>query len=59
VAAPGPGSDQAGGGAFADEVAFELGQAAKTCKTSLPPRGGGVDRFLEAPEPERRGRLGW
>jgi hypothetical protein len=27
-------------------------KAAKTWKTSLPPGGGGVDRFLEAAEPD-------
>jgi hypothetical protein len=46
MAAPGP-----GGGAFADEVAFELGQGGEDVEDELAARGGGVDRLLEAAEP--------
>jgi len=51
VAAAGPGGGQPGGGAFADEVAFELGQGGEDVEDELAAGGGGVDRFLEAPEP--------
>jgi hypothetical protein len=47
VAAAGP-----GGGAFADEVAFELGQGGEHVEDELAAGGGGVDRLLEAPEPD-------
>jgi hypothetical protein len=49
---PGPGGGQAGGGAFADEIAFELGQDGEHMKDELAARGGGVDRLLEAAEPD-------
>jgi hypothetical protein len=52
VAAPGPGRGQPSGGAFADEVAFELGQGREDVEDELAARGGGVDRLLEAPEPD-------
>jgi hypothetical protein len=43
---------QPGGGAFADEVAFELGQGGEDVEDELAAGGGGVDRFLEAAEPD-------
>jgi hypothetical protein len=52
VAAPGPGSGQAGGGAFADEVALELGQGGEDVEDELAAGGGGVDRLLQAAEPD-------
>jgi hypothetical protein len=51
-AAAGLSSGQAGGGAFADEVAFELGQGGEHVEDELADGGGGVDRFLEAAEPD-------
>ena len=39
-------------GAFADEVAFELGQGGEHVEDELAARGGGVDRLLEAAEPD-------
>ena len=50
MAAPNPGSSQPGGGAFADEVAFELGQGGKDMEDELAAGGGGVDRLLQAAE---------
>jgi hypothetical protein len=50
VPPPGPSGDQAGGGAFADEVAFELGQGGEHVEDELAAGGGGVDRLLEAAE---------
>jgi hypothetical protein len=52
VAAAGPGGLQSRGGAFADEVAFELGQGGEDMEDELAARGGGVDRLLQAPEPD-------
>jgi hypothetical protein len=52
VAAPGPGGGQPSGGAFADAVAFELGQCGEDVEDKLAARGGGVDRLLEAAEPD-------
>ena len=52
VAAPGPGGGQPGAGAFADEVAFELGQGGEDVEDELAAGGGGVDRLLEATEPD-------
>jgi hypothetical protein len=53
AAAPGPGSGQARGRALADEVAFELGQGGEHMEDELAARGGGgVDRLLEAAEPD-------
>jgi len=52
VAAPGPSRDQPGGGAFADEVAFELGQGREDMEHELAARGGGVNGLLEAAEPD-------
>jgi hypothetical protein len=40
------------GGAFADEVAFELGQSGEDMEHQFAARGGGVDRLLEAAEPD-------
>jgi hypothetical protein len=40
------------GGAFADEVAFELGQGGEHVEDELAAGGGGVDRLLEAAEPD-------
>jgi hypothetical protein len=52
VAAPSPGGGQPGGGAFADEVAFELGQGGKDVGNELAAGGGGVDRLLQAAKPD-------
>jgi hypothetical protein len=52
VAAPGPGGGQPGGGPFADQVAFELGQGREHMEDQLAARGGGVDRLMEAVEPD-------
>ena len=52
VAAAGPGRGQPSGRAFADEVAFELGQGREHMEHQLAAGGGGVDRLLEAPEPD-------
>ena len=52
MAAAGPGGGQPGAGAFADEVAFELGQGGEDVEDELAARGGGVDRLLEAAEPD-------
>jgi hypothetical protein len=52
VAAAGPGRGQPRGRAFADEVAFEFGQGREHVEDELAARGGGVDRLLEAAEPD-------
>jgi glycine/D-amino acid oxidase-like deaminating enzyme len=52
VAAPGPGGGQPSGCAFADEVAFEVGQGGEDVEDELAAGGGGVDRLLEAAEPD-------
>jgi hypothetical protein len=52
VAAAGPGGGQPSAGAFADQVAFELGQGGKDVEDELATGGGGVDRLLEAAEPD-------
>ena len=52
VAAAGPGGGQPGAGAFADEVTFELGQGREDVEDELAAGGGGVDRLLEAAEPD-------
>jgi hypothetical protein len=52
MAPAGSGGSQAGGGAFADEVAFELGQGGEHVEHELAPGGGGVDCLLEAAEPD-------
>jgi hypothetical protein len=39
------------GGAFADQVAFELSQGGEDVEDELAAGGGGVDRLLEAAEP--------
>jgi hypothetical protein len=52
VAATGPGYGQPGCGALADQVAFELGQGGKHVEDELAAGGGGVDRLLEAAEPD-------
>jgi hypothetical protein len=46
------GDDQPGAGALADQVAFELGQGGEDVEDVLAARGGGVDRLLEAAEPD-------
>jgi hypothetical protein len=51
VAAAGPSSRQPSRRAFADEVALELGQGREDVKDELAARRSGVDRFLEATEP--------
>ena len=52
LAAAGPGRGQPSGGALADEITFELGQGREHVEHKLAARGGGVDRLLEAPEPD-------
>jgi hypothetical protein len=52
MATPGSGGSQPSGGAFADEVAFELGQGGEDVEHELAAGGGGVDGFLEAAEPD-------
>jgi hypothetical protein len=52
MATPGPGGGQPSGRAFADEVAFELGQGGEHVEDELAAGGGGVDRLLEAAEPD-------
>ena len=52
LTAEGPGRGQPGAGPFADVVAFELGQGGKDMEDELAARGGGIDRFLEASEPD-------
>jgi hypothetical protein len=52
AAATNPGGGQPGGGAFGDQVAFELGQGGKDMEDKLPPGGGGIDGLLEAAEPD-------
>ena len=52
MAAAGPGGGQSGAGAFADQVAFELGQGGKDVEDELAAGGGGVDCLLEAAEPD-------
>jgi hypothetical protein len=47
-AAAGPSRGQPGAGAFADEVAFELGQGGEDMEDELAAGGGGVDGLLEA-----------
>jgi hypothetical protein len=43
---------QAGAGALADQVVFELGQGGKHVEYQLAARSGGVDRLLPAAEPD-------
>ena len=50
MAPPGPGRGQPSSGAFADQVAFELGQS-RDMEHELAARGRGVDRLLEARNP--------
>ena len=52
VATAGSGGGEPGARAFADEVAFELGQSREDVEHELVTRGGGVDRLLQAPEPD-------
>jgi hypothetical protein len=52
AAATGPGGGQASSGAFADQVALELGQGGKDVEDELATGSGGVDRLLEAAEPD-------
>jgi hypothetical protein len=47
-----PGGSQSGSGAFADEVAFELGQGREDVEDELAAGSGGIDRLLEAAEPD-------
>jgi hypothetical protein len=51
TATPGPSRGQPGAGAFADEIAFELGQGGEDMEHELAAGRGGVDRFLQTPEP--------
>lgn len=50
VASAGPGGGEAGVSAFADQVAFDLGERGGEVEDELPARGGGVDRLLKAAE---------
>ena len=50
--AAGPGGGEPGAGAFADEVAFELGQGGEDVEDELAARRGGVDCLLQAAEPD-------
>jgi hypothetical protein len=52
VAATGPGRGQPGGRPLTDEVAFELGQGGEDMEHELAAGGGGVDRLLQAAEPD-------
>jgi hypothetical protein len=52
VAAAGPGGGQPSHRAFADEVAFELGQGGEDMEHKLAARRGGVDRLLQAADPD-------
>jgi hypothetical protein len=52
TAATGPGGRQPGAGARADQVASELGQGGEAVEDQLAARGGGVDLFLQAAEPD-------
>jgi hypothetical protein len=51
AAAASPSGGQPGAGAFADQVAFELGQRGEHVEDQLAAGGGGVDRLLQAAEP--------
>ena len=51
MAAAGPARGQPRGGAFPDQVAFELGQGGEHVEDELA-AGGGVDRLLETAEPD-------
>jgi hypothetical protein len=46
------GRGQPGDRALADQVAFELGQGGEDVEDELAARGGGIDRLLEAAEPD-------
>src|SRR4029450_6851930 len=50
VAAAGPGCNQPRSCAFADQVAFELGQGREHMEDQLAARGGGINRLLQPPE---------
>jgi hypothetical protein len=52
AAAADPGGGQPGAGALADQVAFELGQGGEDMEDKLAAGSGGVDRLLEAAEPD-------
>jgi len=59
AAATGPGSGQPSAGAFADQVAFELGQGSEHVEDELAAGGGGVDGLLQAAESDPAlGQLG-
>jgi hypothetical protein len=49
---PGPGGGQSGAGPLPNKVAFELGQGGEDVEDELAAGGGGVDRLLEAAEPD-------
>jgi hypothetical protein len=51
MAAAGPGGSQPSGCPLAEEVAFELGQGGEDVEDEPAAGGGGVDRLLEAAEP--------
>jgi hypothetical protein len=58
-AAASPGSGQPGAGPLADKVAFELSQGGEHAQDELAAGGGGVDRLLQAAEPDAAvGRAG-
>jgi hypothetical protein len=52
AAAASPSGRQPSGRALADEVAFELGQGREDVEDELAAGGGGVDRLLQAAEPD-------
>jgi hypothetical protein len=52
VAAAGPHRGQPRGRAFADQVAFELGQGGKHMEDELAAGGGCVDRLLQTAKPD-------
>ena len=51
-AAAGPGRGQPGGRPLAYQVAFELGQGGEHMEDELAAGSGGVNRLLQAPEPD-------
>ena len=52
MAAARPGGSQPSSGAFTDEVAFELSEGGEHVEDELAAGSGGVDRPLEAAEPD-------
>jgi hypothetical protein len=52
VAAPGPSRGEPGAGPLPDEVTFELSQGREHVEHELAARRRGVDRLLQAAEPD-------